>query len=92
MTLEDAKGLIGKGLPFGEVYPLLREESEREQLRAWFVNNETLPNLKGRAGIACSRQMGYTGSSCKICQGVRMIRVGTCERCEDCGETSGGCG
>lgn len=38
------------------------------------------------------RESGYTGNSCARCQGVRMVRTGPCERCEDCGETSGGCG
>ncbi len=39
-----------------------------------------------------AKAMGYTGSICSRCQGVRMVRVGTCERCDDCGETGGGCG
>ena len=33
--------------------------------------------------------MGYTGRFCDICGGCRMTRSGTCEKCEDCGTTSG---
>lgn len=36
-----------------------------------------------------ARQMGYTGSICDLCGGCRMVRSGTCEKCEDCGITSG---
>lgn len=39
-----------------------------------------------------SRHQGYTGNICTKCGGMRMVRTGTCERCEDCGESSGGCG
>lgn len=32
---------------------------------------------------------GYTGNCCRDCGGVRMVRNGTCEICNDCGNTSG---
>lgn len=34
-------------------------------------------------------EFGYTGSVCPTCQGGRMVRNGNCEKCEDCGTTSG---
>lgn len=34
-------------------------------------------------------QAGYTGDLCDNCGGCRMRRSGTCQLCEDCGETSG---
>jgi len=36
------------------------------------------------------KAMGYTGNMCSTCGGVRMIRTGVCECCQDCG-TSAGC-
>jgi len=35
------------------------------------------------------RQLGYTGNSCRQCQSARMVRNGSCEKCLDCGDTSG---
>lgn len=34
---------------------------------------------------------GYTGNSCQTCGSFSMRRSGTCETCEGCGSTSGGC-
>lgn len=36
-----------------------------------------------------ARSMGYTGDFCDICQSTRMVRNGTCAKCDDCGATSG---
>lgn len=36
-----------------------------------------------------SRAMGYSGEVCRICQGMKVVRVGTCLRCDDCGSTTG---
>jgi ribonucleoside-diphosphate reductase alpha chain len=36
-----------------------------------------------------ARSRGYTGSSCPQCFNLRMVRNGTCEKCEDCGTTTG---
>jgi ribonucleoside-diphosphate reductase alpha chain len=33
-----------------------------------------------------------TGSICVVCHGSNMIRVGTCEYCLNCSESTGGCG
>lgn len=32
---------------------------------------------------------GFTGNACHACGGFQMVRSGTCERCLDCGETTG---
>jgi ribonucleoside-diphosphate reductase alpha chain len=34
----------------------------------------------------------YSGSICTACGSSRMKRTGTCEVCEDCHQSSGGCG
>lgn len=34
-------------------------------------------------------QKGYTGNVCDVCEGPNMVRNGTCERCQDCGATTG---
>jgi hypothetical protein len=38
-----------------------------------------------------ARDFGFTGSVCGSCGGFRMVRTGTCETCQDCTQTSGGC-
>lgn len=40
---------------------------------------------------AAARAKGYTGDCCVTCGGTRMVRAGVCLKCEDCGDTSGGC-
>lgn len=47
----------------------------------------TLPNREMTLLMA----ENYTGDICTDCQGVRMVRTGTCLRCEDCYSQSGGC-
>jgi hypothetical protein len=32
-----------------------------------------------------------TGDYCPDCQSPNMVRTGTCNTCQDCGSTSGGC-
>ncbi len=32
---------------------------------------------------------GYTGNECTYCNSMRMTISGHCEKCEDCGESSG---
>lgn len=36
-----------------------------------------------------ARSSGYTGDTCSYCGGMRMRRNGTCQLCEDCGQTTG---
>ncbi len=33
--------------------------------------------------------LGFTGNICDVCGGPNMLRDGTCERCQDCGSTTG---
>ena len=45
----------------------------------------------GRNGV--HRPSGEpTGDCCAACGSANMARAGTCLRCNDCGDTSGGCG
>ncbi len=39
------------------------------------------PLATGREDMISS---GYTGDMCDICGGVRMVRTGTCQTCQDC--------
>ena len=49
------------------------------------------------ASTACMTQgeiasvSGYSGNACRDCGSFAMKRTGTCETCEACGSTSGGC-
>jgi hypothetical protein len=36
-----------------------------------------------------ARSQGYTGETCSNCLGMRMRRNGTCQLCDDCGQTTG---
>jgi hypothetical protein len=47
------------------------------------------PALMTQGEIA--RTKGYSGSVCQKCGSFNMVRTGTCETCQDCSETSGGC-
>jgi ribosomal protein L40E len=38
-----------------------------------------------------ARTKGFSGSVCQKCGSFNMVRTGTCETCQDCSETSGGC-
>lgn len=34
-------------------------------------------------------EAGYTGNTCPSCYKARMVRMGTCEYCQDCGASNG---
>jgi ribonucleoside-diphosphate reductase alpha chain len=52
------------------------------------VNSD--PGMAGKAMASnIAKAKGYTGNTCTNCGSVAMVRNGTCERCETCGETSG---
>lgn len=36
-----------------------------------------------------ARALGYTGDSCQDCGSMKMVRNGTCLKCDECGSTSG---
>lgn len=83
MTFDDAKRRITDyGTPFGAVLPVLAA-TDQDALRAWYVGESGVPNLKARR-----QQSG--GNVCR-CGGL-LVRTGTCETCSSCGESSGGCG
>lgn len=86
MTLTEAKEAIRiRGIPLGDVF-LMVEEHNREVLKKWFVEAEGVPNKIARE----SRQPLPSGNLCR-CGGM-MVRTGSCETCQTCGTSSGGCG
>lgn len=86
MTLTEAKDAIRRmGTPFGEVF-LKVEEHNRDVLKEWYVSAEGVPNFTARN----ARQPLPSGNLCK-CGGM-LIRTGTCETCQSCGGSTGGCG
>ena len=38
---------------------------------------------------ATASQMGFTGNCCSTCGSYQMVRNGTCEKCNECGSTTG---
>ena len=38
-----------------------------------------------------ARSLGFTGNTCSNCGAFAMVRTGTCETCQACSATSGGC-
>ena len=85
MRLAEAKDMLTMGVPFGDVYPLLSQD-DQESIRYWFTRVENLPNLVMRVQPAGAT----TGNACRKCGG-NLVRTGTCETCQDCGENEG-CG
>jgi hypothetical protein len=87
VTLTEAHDAIRRGAEYGPVCEQV-PEADREALAAWYVAEPGLPNLAGRKASRCSVP---TGNPCGKCGGL-MVRTGTCETCQSCGESSGGCG
>lgn len=86
MTLTEAKEAVRiRGAEFGDVF-LQIEEHNREHFKDWWLHAAGVPNLVARA----ARAPQASGNMCK-CGGM-MVRTGTCETCQSCGESSGGCG
>lgn len=83
LTVEEAKAMLLKGVEFGVVFVCVAE-NERGALREWYVRRAGLPNLAARN---TSRP---EGNSCQRCGGF-LVRTGTCETCQECGENAG-CG
>ena len=40
---------------------------------------------------ASAAVQGFSGNTCTACGSFAMVRTGTCETCQGCGSTSGGC-
>ena len=86
MTADAAREMVRGGVPFGDVFPLLAD-ADRAPFREWFVQTPGVPNLGVRRSAAPA-----TGDVCRRCGGANLARTGTCLTCQDCGESSGGCG
>jgi ribonucleoside-diphosphate reductase alpha chain len=41
------------------------------------------------AAIDAAKAKGYTGNACSECGQLTMVRNGACEKCDNCGATSG---
>lgn len=87
LSLEDAKDRIGRlGEPYGDVFPQVGE-GDRPALAEWFVAASGVPNLTARR----ARSPVASGNLCRLCGGF-LVRTGTCETCQSCGNSTGGCG
>lgn len=47
------------------------------------------PSVKPKIDAGMARAMGFTGNTCVSCGSMQMVRNGTCEKCNDCGSTTG---
>lgn len=79
------RDMLVKGVTFDAATAGMPPE-EVEALKAWFVTTDGVPNLTARA----ARQPLPSGNLCK-CGGM-MVRTGSCETCQSCAASSGGCG
>lgn len=67
MTLADAKWVLETGVAFGDVYPRLETDVEREALKEFFVSTPTLPNrrtppkTRGVSGVRNGRPAFVSG-------------------------------
>ncbi len=92
MTIDEAKTAVTLGVPFGSLYPMLNE-IDRDDFRNWYVREKGVPNLRDRPHrkdkvLVPVGGCGYTGNPCPSCGGVRMVRRGKCETCEDCSDST----
>ena len=39
--------------------------------------------------ITAAKESGYTGDPCTTCGSMRIVRSGSCAKCDECGNTSG---
>jgi hypothetical protein len=77
----------------GGNYRAAWEEMEPLTADVLVTVNGRAPKMDGKPAphAGPTQVMGFTGNACDRCGSVRMVRAGTCERCLDCGDTSGGC-
>lgn len=54
-----------------------------------FLRNTEPTQNKLSARVREAKEKGYTGDICTECQGMTMVRNGTCLKCMNCGATSG---
>ena len=92
--------ILGRWYCFGCVTELamdkLTEEHDREQALLASVPPKTRPAATASSQpiappspVRLAPSSGYTGNACLDCGGFQMVRSGTCERCLDCGATTG---
>ena len=86
--LEAARSAVLAGARVGAVFPLLERDEDRDALKAWFVRAAGVPATPVRPAALLPQQ---TGNACGRCGGL-MVRTGTCETCQQCAHSSGGCG
>lgn len=107
MNLIEAKTLIRQGYKFGDVFPNLMSDADRDELRRAFCRGELNPpspvkmavsptvgetHTNGKPPVKRQKAERPTGDCCFKCGGSNIQRTGTCETCYDCGESQGGCG
>jgi ribonucleoside-diphosphate reductase alpha chain len=72
---------------------LVEEIVEDEQAAGLFTDAATQEAAEAKARTTVRRQQsimrGYTGNECSECHNFTMVRNGTCEKCDTCGNTSG---
>ncbi|MCP4185007.1 MAG: vitamin B12-dependent ribonucleotide reductase, partial [Hyphomicrobiales bacterium] len=68
-----------------EFAPSAQPEEVTVELIQEVVSNNPFKN----EARARSLMQGYTGNSCSECGNFTMVRNGTCEKCDTCGNTSG---
>lgn len=96
IELPEAQEMLRRGATFADVLALTAPAAEAE-LREWYVRTDGVPNREARKAeplrygpfrAVPGSYVGYTGDVCSHCQGVRMVRTGPCQRCEDCGDST----
>lgn len=73
----------------GEAQPELDGPTVRDVPAA--LPNRRPQNGPAAGAAASARAAGFTGSECRQCHSMAMVRTGTCETCQACASTSGGC-
>lgn len=72
-----------------EAQPLLPFASEELHPFERVSPTDIDPAPAVKMGMAQAKGSGYTGNECTFCHSMRMTISGHCEKCEDCGESSG---
>ena len=85
MDIETAKNQILSGASFGDVFPELSPR-DNEQFKKWYTDDPRVPVHRTRP-VPTSQSENL----CRQCGGF-LVRTGTCETCQSCGSSTGGCG
>jgi hypothetical protein len=87
MTVDEAVKRVVAGAEFGTVYPRLKGAEDKLTFKLWWLGESGIPALGLR-----TKHPEYTGEACGRCGSLNLVRTGTCKTCQDCGDSSGGCG